>query len=235
MGCLTWGSSQYKHCLSRYRDFITKIKKLHDHLIIIMRIPILVTCHFYVEMRPEFHSWGSTYAFPLIFLHCQYLLLYINSLGHVTHICISKLTIIGSDNGLLPGRCQAIIWTNAVILLIAPLGTNFSEILIEIYVFLFKKMHFKMSSGNWWPFCLGLNVLTASIAHHTRNISKYNVPPFSTLPFYCGESNGHGRAESAVYPCGWSWYLRTNTYIVLPLQRGNIIHQDFPDLIRIFN
>ena len=46
----------------------------------------------------------------------------------------SKLTIIGSDNGLSPGRRQAIIWTNAgtCILLIGPLGTNFSEILIEI-------------------------------------------------------------------------------------------------------
>ena len=48
----------------------------------------------------------------------------------VTHICVSKLTTIGSDNGLLPGRYQAIIWTNAGILLIGPLGTNFSAILI---------------------------------------------------------------------------------------------------------
>ena len=53
--------------------------------------------------------------------------------GRVTHICISKLTIIGSDNGLSPGRHQAIIWTNAGRLLIGPSGTNFSEILIEIY------------------------------------------------------------------------------------------------------
>ena len=52
--------------------------------------------------------------------------------GRVTHICVSKLTTIGSDNGLSPGRRQAIIWTNAGILLIGPLGTNFSEILIEI-------------------------------------------------------------------------------------------------------
>ena len=49
----------------------------------------------------------------------------------MTHICVSKLTIIGSNNGLSPGRRQAIIWTNAGILLIGPLGTNFSEILIE--------------------------------------------------------------------------------------------------------
>ena len=52
--------------------------------------------------------------------------------GRVTHIWINKLTIIGSINGLSPGRRQAIIWTNAGILLIGPLGTNFSEILIEI-------------------------------------------------------------------------------------------------------
>ena len=52
--------------------------------------------------------------------------------GRVTHICVNKLTIIGSDNGLSPGRRQAIIWTNAGLLLIGPLGTNFSEILIEI-------------------------------------------------------------------------------------------------------
>ena len=52
--------------------------------------------------------------------------------GRVTHICVGNLTIIGPDNGLSPGRRQAIIWTNDWILLIGPLGTNFSEILIEI-------------------------------------------------------------------------------------------------------
>ena len=76
------------------------------------------------------------------------------------HICVSKLTIIGSDNGLSPGRHQAIIWTNAGILFIGPLGTNFSEILIEILKFSFKKMRLKVSSGKWRPYCLGLNVLS---------------------------------------------------------------------------
>ena len=78
--------------------------------------------------------------------------------GRVTHICVGNLTIIGSDNGLSPERCQAIIWTKAGILLIGPLGTNFSEILIEIRAFPFKKMHLNMS-GKWRTFCLGLNVL----------------------------------------------------------------------------
>ena len=58
---------------------------------------------------------------------------------------VSNLAIVGSDNGLSPGRRQAIIWTNAGILLIGPLGTNFREIL----------------SDKWRPFCLGLNVLKA--------------------------------------------------------------------------
>ena len=79
--------------------------------------------------------------------------------GRVTHICVSKLTIIGSDNGLSPHRRQAIIWTNDGILLIGPLGTNFSEISIEILTVSFKKMRLKVSSAKRRPFCLGLNVL----------------------------------------------------------------------------
>ena len=79
--------------------------------------------------------------------------------GRVTHISVSKLTIIGSDNGLSPGWRQAILWTNARILIIGPLRANFSEIFIEIPIFSFKKMPLKMLSGKCRPFCLGLNVL----------------------------------------------------------------------------
>ena len=85
--------------------------------------------------------------------------LYLTHWGRVTHICVSKLTITGSDNGLSPGRRQAIIWTNAGILLIGALGTNVSEILIKICTFSLKKMLLKMSSGKRRPSCLGLNVL----------------------------------------------------------------------------
>ena len=79
--------------------------------------------------------------------------------GRVTHICVGTNTNFGSDNGLAPTRRQAIIWTNAGILLIGPLGTNFNGILSEIHIFSFKKIHSKMSSGKLRPFCLGLNVL----------------------------------------------------------------------------
>ena len=77
--------------------------------------------------------------------------------GRVAHICVGKLTIIGSDNGLSPGRRQAIIWTNAEILSIRSLETKFSEILIEIHEISFKQMHVNMSSAKRRPFRLGLN------------------------------------------------------------------------------
>ena len=75
--------------------------------------------------------------------------------------CAFYLDVIScSDNGLSPGHCQAIILTNSGVLLIGPLGTNLIEILIEIHTFSFKEIHFKMSSGMWREFCVGLDVLT---------------------------------------------------------------------------
>ena len=76
----------------------------------------------------------------------------------VTHISVGNVTIIGSDNGLSPGWRQAIIWTNAGILLIEPSWTYFSEIPIEDHTFSLKKIHLKMSA-KWLAFCLCLNVL----------------------------------------------------------------------------
>ena len=79
--------------------------------------------------------------------------------GRVTQIYVGNLTIIGSDNGLSPGRRQAIIWTNARILLIGHLRTNFSEKVIKIETFSLKKIRLKVSSAKRRPFCLGLNEL----------------------------------------------------------------------------
>ena len=88
--------------------------------------------------------------------------------GRVTQICACNLIIIGSDNGLSPGQRQAITWTNARISLIGLLGTNLSEMLIEIHTFSLKKIHLKMSSGKWRPFCLGLSV----IKQHQTNTER---------------------------------------------------------------
>ena len=105
----------------------------------------------------------------LCHIHCQWL----THWGRVTHICVGNLIIIGPDNGLSPGRRQAIIWTNAGILLIGSLGTDFIEIWIKIKIFSLKKMRLKMSSAKRQPFCLGLNVLS------TLTIESYIRPNFS--------------------------------------------------------
>ena len=60
---------------------------------------------------------------------------------------------IGSNNDLTPIRRQAIIYTNAGLLSIGHLGTNFSEISTKIHIFSFMKMHLNVSSAKWRPFC----------------------------------------------------------------------------------
>ena len=93
--------------------------------------------------------------------------------GRVTHICVGNLTIIGSDNGLSPDRRQAITWTNVGILLIGPLGTNFSKMLIEIPTFSLKKIRLKMSSAKCCSFRFGLNELNDM--HWFNMTESYNI------------------------------------------------------------
>ena len=87
----------------------------------------------------------------------------------VTHICVSQLAIIGSDNGLEPGRHQAIIWTNAGILLIEPVGTNFSEISIEIDTFSGDKIMWKCHLEN------GCHFSRPQCVNTCFNVCSYNI------------------------------------------------------------
>ena len=75
---------------------------------------------------------------------------------------------ICSDNGLLPIRRQVIIWTNAGLLSIGPLGTKFSEILIKIQNFSLAKMHLNISSAKWRPFCPGGRWVNKAISVHAE-------------------------------------------------------------------
>ena len=72
----------------------------------------------------------------------------------MTRICVNKVTTIGADSGLLPGRRKAIIWANAEILLIGSLGTNFSEILVKIQTFHSEKCIWKCRLVNGSHFVL---------------------------------------------------------------------------------
>ena len=97
--------------------------------------------------------------------------------GVTSVVGVPSTHLVGSDNGLSPGRRQAIIWTNAEILLIGTLGTNFREILIKIRIFSLKKMGLNVSSAKWRPFCLGLNVLRGYSINSliTAALRGYNI------------------------------------------------------------
>ena len=121
------------------------------------------------------------------------------------YICVSKLTIIGSDNGLSPGRRQAIIWTNAGILLIRTLGTNFSEILGKIHSFSFKKMHLKISSAKGRLFSPGLNELTETMLTYHQQSCRAILLLIMIMWIYNAQVNpAHGWKHGyGVLPVWW--------------------------------
>ena len=136
--------------------------------------------------------------------------------GRVTHFCVCKLTSIASDNGLAPGWRQAIIWTNAGILLIGPLGTNFNEILSEIHTFSFKKMCLKMSSGKCRPFCLGLNVLTRYSVTHFEDHFWIACLSYFLDPICVVSRTFTGSSDPKL-----QWSIgRTNWFILFPQSRS---------------
>ena len=96
--------------------------------------------------------WGAVYEFIVL-----------NHWGQVTYICVSKISINDSGNGLSPARHQAIIWTNAGIWLSWTLGTNVSEILREIHSFIqenaFKNVVCQMAAILSWSQCVNKNLL----------------------------------------------------------------------------
>ena len=97
--------------------------------------------------------------------------------GRVTHIWVVDLTINGSDNGLSPGRRQAIIWTITGILLIGLIGTNFigtnfNEVLIEINTF--ENAVWNLSAILSWPQYVNLQ----TIQHMKDSWNLYCYVPF---------------------------------------------------------
>ena len=90
----------------------------------------------------------------------------------MTHIFVGKLTIIGSDKGLSPGRRQS----SDGILLIGPVGTNLSKILSEIHTFTFMTiLSFKME------------ILTAEKMVVIPNRVPGIMPAFVDLPADVGQ------------------------------------------------
>ena len=96
--------------------------------------------------------------------------------GQVTHICVRNLTTIRSDNGMLPCRRQAIIWTKTGISLIIgfipkhKLQLNLNR---KSSIFIQEKS-FAMPSVKLRPFCLGLYVFKKC----GEGVSSYAFHPY---------------------------------------------------------
>ena len=140
-------SSDVTHNESAWRIYRKHLEYLMWHLFVTMQLLMQqlsgVNSHLvdYMRNANEIHKYGIAFM--------------LTHRGRATHICVSNLTINASDNGLTPGRRQANIWTSAGILLIGPLGKNFSEALVEIIIFSFKKIRLRVSSAKWQPSCHG--------------------------------------------------------------------------------
>ena len=122
----------------------------------------------------------------------------------MTHISVSKLTTIGSDNGLSSGRRQAIILTNAGILVIGPFGINFSDNLIEINAFSFIEMHLTMASAEWRLFRRGLNELNENFLWlpWNRPIRQDNCPWSSQIYSTINQTTRHAfQLDDAILSC----------------------------------
>ena len=110
-----------------------------------------------------------------------------------------NLVIIGSDSGLSPVQRQAITWTNAALLSIGLLRTNFSEIWTGMLSFSFKKIHLKMTSAKMMVILSGGNELKQ------HNIFRNFISPFD-LP-----NASQGLKDHSAYKLN-QWEMTLNCY-----------------------
>ena len=97
--------------------------------------------------------------------------------GRVMHTCVSKIIIIGSNNGLSLGRRHAIISTNDGILLTDPLEIYYSEIVMVVNTFSFSKMHFKISSSKLRLFFCRPQCVAWIILKKHNTFQFHRIPP----------------------------------------------------------
>ena len=103
--------------------------------------------------------------------------------GRVTHICVGNSTIIGSDNGLSPGRAPSHYLNQCWNIVNRTLGNKLQWNLNAIETFSFKEMHLKLSSAKWRPFCIGLSVLRQMLGTEwAHNATVTNQPAAVRCP-----------------------------------------------------
>ena len=114
------------------------------------RIVLCAAFNCYVMSTTPKRNINTVCTFSNIWINDE---IHLTHWGQVTHICVSKLTIIGSVIGLSPGWHQGITWTNSGILFIWTIGSKVGE-------WLSTHFHSRKRFLKCRPqFCLGLNVL----------------------------------------------------------------------------
>ena len=121
-----------------------------------------------------FSSFHITFFFFFFddFGHHQHKDVTLTHWGRVTHICVSKLTIIGSDNGLSPGRRHYLNqWWNIVNWTLGnKLRWNFNRNWnIFIQENAFENIVWKMASILSWPQCVKTSQTPISISIYLWN------------------------------------------------------------------
>ena len=111
--------------------------------------------------------------------------------------------------GAKPSSEPMMEYSNDGILLIGPLGINFSEILIEINTFSFNKMHLIMSSAKWRLFRLGLNELTLQKSDLESRL-KLETHSLSCPNFKSSHCNSCGRLIYKLIAGTWLKYRWDN-------------------------
>ena len=174
-----------------------KKRRSWDHFILNMGIPILVRRHFHTDTAPRTYAdslsiglFGTNFSaiqikiqqisfkkimVKMLYAQFQPFCSSLNALTHwgqVTHIYISKLTTIGSDNGLSHGQCQSHHLNQCWNIVNWTLRNKLQWYLNLNLTFSFKKIHLKMLSGKWRQICLGLNVLRHGTSDRWVNARK---------------------------------------------------------------
>ena len=125
---------------------------------LILRHELVITSHYFSLLvrgcDVNSGSFQTRHHFSCGDRHFQYYMI-----GRVTLICISKLTIMDQIMACRLVGTKPLSEPMLRYIDNSNWGTNFGEILSEVYTFI-KKMLLKMSSVKWWPFCLGFIVLT---------------------------------------------------------------------------
>ena len=168
-------------CMSGCMIFIEICERSYTHpvvyaFVLVARystVPILVPtrCMWFINIfQGCFTDNGLIASFPKHLRpsptgHCN-----LTHWGQVTHNAPIILPLFVQ---IMAWRRPGIIWSNAGISLIGPLGTNLSEILIKLYIMSFTKMQMKKSSVKWQPFCFSLNMLTTTKHNKVQTISIF--------------------------------------------------------------